>query len=95
MIFMAQLPVLFIALIFFGSLSLGVLYKILWKNFDPNNVPTGFGVFISLGLLIGCFFENSPFPITASLVTPFFFNFFYIWDAKDLCLIKLADINWY
>lgn len=88
MIFMAQLPVLFIALIFFGSLSLGVLYKILWKNFDPNNVPTGFGVFISLGLLIGCFFVNSPFPITASLTLILGFSLAYWLD--DVITLKPA-----
>ncbi|MDA7587025.1 hypothetical protein N8783_03990 [Alphaproteobacteria bacterium] len=85
---MAQFPVLFITLIFLGSLSLGVLYKILWKNFDPNNVPTGFGVFISLGLLIGCFFANSPFPITASLILILGFSLAYWLD--DVITLKPA-----
>lgn len=85
---MAQSTFLFITTTFFGTLALGVLYQILWKIFDPNNVPTGFGVFIALGLLISCFYANGPFPIAASLILILVFGSAYWLD--DVITLKPA-----
>lgn len=74
--------------IFFGTLATGLLYQFLWKKFHSDNVPTGFGIFISLVLLTSCLYANVPFSTTAGLTLILVFGLAYWLD--DVITLKPA-----